>query len=245
MAFNLFKESSNPVLKQSVLDRPLSMDQYGSMTVSGSINKTLILGVLLSISAVFGFIFPSKLFLIPAAIIGFVLVLMASFKKEWSPIIAPIYAVVEGVFVGTVSLMYASAFEGIIFHAVSLTIAVLFLMLFLFKARIIVVDQKFRAVIMIATGAIALVYLVSFILSFFNIQVPMIHSSGWLGIGFSIFVVALASLNLLLDFDFFEKGQEAGLPKYMEWYAAIGLMVTLVWLYLEILRLLSKFSSRD
>ena len=160
-------------------------------------------------------------------------------------VVGPEVPLVEGVFVGAVSLMYASLFDGIIFHAVSLTIGVLFLMLFLYKAKIIEVTQRLRSVIMMATGAIMLTYLVSFVLSFFNIQVPMIHSTGWLGIGFSLVVVVIASLNLLLDFDFFEKGEQAGLPKYMEWFAGMGLMITLVWLYLEILRLLSKISSRD
>ncbi|MBK7468957.1 MAG: Bax inhibitor-1/YccA family protein [Saprospiraceae bacterium] len=245
MAFNLFNESSNPVLKQSVLDNSRDISRSNSMTAAGAVNKTLVLGVLLLAGAIIGWTFPNKLFFIPAAIAGLVLVLIATFKKEWSPIIAPIYALVEGVFVGAVSLMYASLFDGIIFHAVSLTIGVLFLMLFLYKAKIIEVTQRLRSVIMMATGAIMLTYLVSFVLSFFNIQVPMIHSTGWLGIGFSLVVVVIASLNLLLDFDFFEKGEQAGLPKYMEWFAGMGLMITLVWLYLEILRLLSKISSRD
>ena len=245
MAFNLFNESSNPVLKQSVLDNSRDISRSNSMTAAGAVNKTLVFGVLLLAGAIIGWTFPNKLFFIPAAIAGLVLVLIATFKKEWSPIIAPIYALVEGVFVGAVSLMYASLFDGIIFHAVSLTIGVLFLMLFLYKAKIIEVTQRLRSVIMMATGAIMLTYLVSFVLSFFNIQVPMIHSTGWLGIGFSLVVVVIASLNLLLDFDFFEKGEQAGLPKYMEWFAGMGLMITLVWLYLEILRLLSKISSRD
>ncbi|MGB3197248.1 MAG: Bax inhibitor-1/YccA family protein [Saprospiraceae bacterium] len=245
MAFNLFNESSNPVLKQSVLDNSRDISRSNSMTAAGAVNKTLVLGVLLLAGAIIGWTFPNKLFFIPAAIAGLVLVLIATFKKEWSPIIAPIYALVEGVFVGAVSLMYASLFDGIIFHAVSLTIGVLFLMLFLYKAKIIEVTQRLRSVIMMATGAIMLTYLVFFVLSFFNIQVPMIHSTGWLGIGFSLVVVVIASLNLLLDFDFFEKGEQAGLPKYMEWFAGMGLMITLVWLYLEILRLLSKISSRD
>jgi uncharacterized YccA/Bax inhibitor family protein len=245
MAFNLFKESSNPVLKQTILDNAGYDNRSESMTASGAVNKTLFLAVLLVIGAGFGWTFPNKLFLLPAAILGLVLVLIASFKKEWSPFIAPIYAIVEGVFVGAVSLAYSYAFDGIIFHAVSLTIGVLFLMLFLYKAKIIQVTQRLRSVIMMATGAIMLTYLVSFVLSFFNIQVPMIHSTGLLGIGFSLVVVVIASLNLLLDFDFFEKGQQAGLPKHMEWFAGMGLIITLVWLYLEILRLLSKFTSRD
>ena len=180
MAFNLFNESSNPVLKQSVFDNSRDISRSNSMTAAGAVNKTLVLGVLLLAGAIIGWTFPNKLFFIPAAIAGLVLVLIATFKKEWSPIIAPIYALVEGVFVGAVSLMYASLFDGIIFHAVSLTIGVLFLMLFLYKAKIIEVTQRLRSVIMMATGAIMLTYLVFFVLSFFNIQVPMIHSTGWL-----------------------------------------------------------------
>ncbi|MBK8151890.1 MAG: Bax inhibitor-1/YccA family protein [Saprospiraceae bacterium] len=148
-------------------------------------------------------------------------------------------------FVGTISLLYASAFQGIIFHAVSLTLASFFLMLFLYQSRIIRVTERFKSVIIIATASIFFMYLISFVLSFFHISVPMIHDTGILGIGVSLFVVIIASLNLLLDFDFFEKGQDAGLPKYMEWFAAMGLLVTIVWLYLEMLRLLSKISSKD
>ena len=153
--------------------------------------------------------------------------------------------VFEGLFVGTISLLYASAFQGIIFHAVSLTLASFFLMLFLYQSRIIRVTERFKSVIIIATASIFFMYLISFVLSFFHISVPMIHDTGILGIGVSLFVVIIASLNLLLDFDFFEKGQDAGLPKYMEWFAAMGLLVTIVWLYLEMLRLLSKISSKD
>jgi len=118
-------------------------------------------------------------------------------------------------------------------------------MLFLYKSGLIKVTNKLRSVIMIGTGAIALTYLVSMILSFFNIQIPMIHSTGMLGIGFSLVVIVIASLNLILVFDFFEKVEQAGLPSYMEWFAAMGLIITLVWLYLELLRLLSKFGSKD
>ncbi|MEP7195428.1 MAG: Bax inhibitor-1/YccA family protein [Saprospiraceae bacterium] len=243
MASNFFSKSTNPILKDSLFEQNLSSTGL-TMTSAGAVNKSVILGLLLMITAVFSFAFPSTIFLLPSAIIGFVLVLIATFKKEWSPTIAPIYALIEGLFLGSISAYYASAFDGIVFHALSLTLAILFLMLFLYKARIIQVTERFRSIIMIGTGAIALTYLVSFVLSFFGIQVPMIHSSGLLGIGFSLVVIVMASLNLLLDFDFFERGEQAGLPKYMEWFAAMGLIITLVWLYLEILRLLSKFNKK-
>ena len=244
MALKLFNTSSNPILKDSLLEHVQGVSGV-TMTSSGAVNKSIILGLILLATAIVSWMFPSTMFLWPAAIIGFVLVLIASFKKEWSGIIAPIYAAIEGLFVGTISLVYASAFNGIVFQATTLTIAILFLMLFLYKSGLIKVTNKLRSVIMIGTGAIALTYLVSMILSFFSIQIPMIHSTGMLGIGFSLVVIVLASLNLLLDFDFFEKGEQAGLPSYMEWFAAMGLIITLVWLYLELLRLLSKFGSKD
>lgn len=244
MALKLFNTSSNPILKDSLLEHVQGVSGV-TMTSSGAVNKSIILGLILLATAIVSWMFPSTMFLWPAAIIGFVLVLIASFKKEWSGIIAPIYAAIEGLFVGTISLVYASAFNGIVFQATTLTIAILFLMLFLYKSGLIKVTNKLRSVIMIGTGAIALTYLVSMILSFFSIQIPMIHSTGMLGIGFSLVVIVIASLNLLLDFDFFEKGEQAGLPSYMEWFAAMGLIITLVWLYLELLRLLSKFGSKD
>ncbi|MBK8153008.1 MAG: Bax inhibitor-1/YccA family protein [Saprospiraceae bacterium] len=202
-------------------------------------------GLLLLAGAATGWYYPSNLFLWPAAIAGLVLVLIASFKKEWSPIIAPIYAVVEGLFVGTISLLYASAFQGIIFHAVSLTLASFFLMLFLYQSRIIRVTERFKSVIIIATASIFFMYLISFcteFLSYLCTDDPRHRDSGNRS---ELVCCDHRFLNLLLDFDFFEKGQEAGLPKYMEWYAAMGLLVTIVWLYLEMLRLLSKISSRD
>ena len=244
MALKFFNTSSNPILKDSLLEHVQGVSGV-TMTSSGAVNKSIILGLILLATAIVSWMFPSTMFLWPAAIIGFVLVLIASFKKEWSGIIAPIYAAIEGLFVGTISLVYASAFNGIVFQATTLTIAILFLMLFLYKSGLIKVTNKLRSVIMIGTGAIALTYLVSMVLSFFNIQIPMIHSTGMLGIGFSLVVIVIASLNLLLDFDFFEKGEQAGLPSYMEWFAAMGLIITLVWLYLELLRLLSKFGSKD
>jgi uncharacterized YccA/Bax inhibitor family protein len=175
---------------------------------------------------------------------GFITAMITIFRPTSSPITAPIYAVLEGMFLGGISAFFEGMYPGIAIQAVSLTLAVLGVMLFLYKARIIKVTEKLRGGIIAATGAIAVVYLVSWVLSMFNIYLPMIHSSGLMGIGFSLFVVGLAAFNLLLDFDFIEKGARNGAPKYMEWFSAFGLMMTLIWLYLEILRLLSKL-NRD
>jgi uncharacterized YccA/Bax inhibitor family protein len=176
---------------------------------------------------------------------GLICALASAFRPHWSPYLAPAYALLEGLLVGTVSYLYASMYQGIVFQASSLTLALFFLMLFLYKSGIIKVTQTFRSILIGATAAIALVYLVSLVLSFFSIQVPFIHGNGLFSIGFSVLVVGIADFNLMLDFDFFEKGERAGLPSYMEWYAAMGLWVTLIWLYLELLRLISKISSRD
>ena len=141
--------------------------------------------------------------------------------------------------------MYAAAFSGIIFQAVTMTFALLFMMLFIYKAGIIKVTQKFRSGVIMATGAVMLVYIASFVLSMFGINMPYLHEGGMIGIGISVAIIGIASLNLLLDFDNFEKGEQYGSPKYMEWFSAMGLIITLVWLYIEILHLLSIISSSD
>ena len=159
--------------------------------------------------------------------------------------LAPAYAAFEGLFVGAITAMYAYAFEGIIFHAVSLTVAILFMMLFIYKTGIIKVTEKFRMGVMMATGAVFIVYLASWILGMFGVSVPFLHQGGMLGIGISVVIIGIASFNLLLDFDNFEKGEKFGAPSYMEWFSAMGLLITLVWLYVEILRLLAILSSND
>jgi uncharacterized YccA/Bax inhibitor family protein len=157
---------------------------------------------------------------------------------------APIYAVLEGLFLGGISAIFEMSYPGIVIQAVALTFGTLFCLLAAYKSRLIKVTENFKLGIVAATGAICLIYLVSIIMGFFGASIPMIHSSGPLGIGFSLFVVTIAALNLVLDFDFIERGSEMGAPKYMEWYGAFGLVVTLVWLYIEILRLLSKLRRR-
>jgi uncharacterized YccA/Bax inhibitor family protein len=176
---------------------------------------------------------------------GFVMVLITVFKKEWSMVTTPIYALLEGLFLGGISAIFEAQYPGIVIQAIALTFGTMFCLLVAYTSRLIKVTQNFRLGIAAATGGIFLIYLVSFGLSFFGINIPYIHESGLVGIGFSLFVVVIAALNLVLDFDFIENGAERGAPKYMEWYGAFGLMVTLVWLYIEILRLLSKLRSRN
>ena len=178
------------------------------------------------------------------AIGGLIVAIVTAFKKEWSPVTAPIYAVLEGLFLGGISATFEARWPGIVVQAVALTFGTLFCLLMAYKSRIIKVTENLRLGIFAATGAIAVFYLVTIVLSFFKIQVPFVFGSGPIGIIFSLVVVVIAALNLVLDFDFIEKGAEHGAPKYMEWYGAFALMVTLIWLYLEILRLLSKVRDR-
>jgi uncharacterized YccA/Bax inhibitor family protein len=149
----------------------------------------------------------------------------------------------EGFFVGSISAMYATFQGGIVFNAVCLTIATLFMMLFIYKSGVIKVNNKFRTGVMMATGAVALVYVLSFALSFFGIQIPYLHEGGMIGIGISVVILGVAALNLLLDFDNFEKGEQYGAPMYMEWFSAMGLLITLIWLYIEFLRLLAILNN--
>ncbi|MDX5515124.1 Bax inhibitor-1/YccA family protein [Stenotrophomonas sp. RG-453] len=250
--------SGNPALSEStfldlasgsVVARP---DQ--AMTINGTVNKTGILLLLTVLTAAFAWSqsvdaygqvsSSAMMYTIGGAVGGLILALVTVFKKEWSPVTAPMYALVEGFFLGAISAVFNMKFPGIVFQAVLLTFGTLFALLMLYRSGVIKVTEKFKMGVFAATGGIALVYLASFVLSFFNINVPVIHDASLLGIAFSLFVVAVAALNLMLDFDFIETGAAAHAPKYMEWYGAFGLMVTLVWLYVEFLRLLSKIQQR-
>jgi uncharacterized YccA/Bax inhibitor family protein len=250
--------SGNPALSESTfLDLAsgsvvTSPDQ--AMTINGTVNKTGILLLLTVLTAAFawsqtigadGQIAPgAMIYAIGGAIGGLILALVTVFKKEWSPVTAPMYALVEGFFLGAISAVFEARFPGIVFQAVLLTFGTLFALLVAYRSGLIKVTENFKLGVVAATGGIALLYLASFVLSFFNINVPVIHEASWLGIAFSLFVVVVAALNLVLDFDFIENGAAARAPKYMEWYGAFGLMVTLVWLYVEFLRLLSKLNQR-
>ncbi|HTP43906.1 MAG TPA: Bax inhibitor-1/YccA family protein, partial [Candidatus Acidoferrum sp.] len=176
---------------------------------------------------------------------GLVVAMVTIFKKEWAGVTAPIYALLEGLVLGSISAILEVRFPGIAIQAVSLTFGTLVVLLLAYRSGLIPVTQKFRLGIIAATGGIALFYVVEIVLGFFGIHFTAINGAGAIGIGFSVFVVIIAALNLVLDFDFIETGVRVGAPKYMEWYGAFGLMVTLIWLYFEILRLLSKLRSRD
>ncbi|HFA50295.1 MAG TPA: Bax inhibitor-1/YccA family protein [Bacteroidetes bacterium] len=253
---NRFTTSSNPFLKEEsfrdssreVLDANMTGAHIVSekMSTAGAVNKSFILFGIMLLTSLYSYTNPSPLFMWGGAIGGLVVVLIASFKRHLSPTLAPAYAALEGLFVGAITALYASAFGGgIIFHAVTLTFAVLFMMLFIYKTGLIKVTKNFRTGVIMATGAIFLVYLMSWILGMFGMNVPFLHEGGTMGIGISVVIIGVAALNLLLDFDYFEKGEQFGAPKYMEWFAAMGLLITLVWLYIEILRLLAILSGRD
>lgn len=214
------------------------------MTVQGAINKSFILFGIMLLTALVGFSMPSPIFMWGGAIGGLIIVIIAASRPHLSPTLAPLYAAAEGVFVGAISAIYAAAFSGIILQAVMLTMAVLFMMLFIYKSKIIKVTNKLRTGVMMATGAVFLVYMTSIVLGFFGINIPYLHEGGPIGIVISLVIIGIASMNLLLDFDNFEKGEQYGAPAYMEWFSAMGLLITLVWLYIEILRLIAIF-SRD
>jgi uncharacterized YccA/Bax inhibitor family protein len=176
---------------------------------------------------------------------GFIVAMVTTFKKQWSPVTAPIYALLEGLVLGGLSAMLELRYPGIAIQAVSLTFGTLFVLLIAYRSGWIQVTQKFRLGVIAATGGIFVFYMLEMILGFFGVQFMSVNGNGIIGIGFSLIVVAIAALNLVLDFDFIEQGVQYGAPRYMEWYGAFGIMVTLVWLYLEILNLLSKMRSRN
>ncbi|WP_420459066.1 Bax inhibitor-1/YccA family membrane protein [Neolewinella sp.] len=249
-----FKQSSNPILSEERLAKASQRPLDGGfitraddtvMTVSGAVNKTFLLGLLLLGTAVYSFLFPSSLFMWGGAIGGLVLVFVMAFKPNLSGTLAPVYALLEGLFVGSVTAIYAAGFgTGLVFNAILVTISLLFMMLFVYKAGLITVTQKFRSGVIMATGGVLLVYLLDMGLRFFGVNMPFLHDGGMLGIGISLVIIGIATLNLLLDFDSIERGAAMRAPKYMEWFCAMGLIVTLVWLYVEVLRLLSVM-NRD
>ena len=253
--------SGNPALKESTFldlgSGTLVQGDTGAMTLNGTVNKTAFLLVLTLAGALFswsqcsaamaagnpGAIMP---YVWGGAIGGFIVALVTIFKKAWSPYTAPVYAALEGLFLGAVSAMFELRFPGIVMQAVGLTFGTLAALLMAYRSGLIKATENFKLGVFAATGGIALLYLVNIGMRAFGFGgMGFIHDSGLIGIAFSGFVVVIAALNLVLDFDFIENGVEKGAPKYMEWYAAFGLLVTLVWLYLEILRLLSKLQSRN
>ncbi|MGD8748000.1 MAG: Bax inhibitor-1/YccA family protein [Balneolaceae bacterium] len=238
-------KSGNPTLSEKTfqeVDQAVPAD--GAMSISGTINKTGILFLILLLGASISWYHPSQGFIFGGAIGGFIVAMVTIFRKEWSPITAPIYAALEGLFLGGISLSFEHAYNGIVYNAIFLTLGTFAAMLIAYRSGLIEVTRRFRMGVIAATGGIALVYVASIILSFFGINLSLIHGSGLMGIGFSFIIVGVAALNLVLDFDMIEKGVAARAPQYFEWYTSFGLMVTLVWLYIEMLRLLAKFQRR-
>ena len=239
-ALNRFGRSGNPAFSKGF---GINENITGEvMTLDGAVNKTGILLALCVGGAYFGWNSPGLV--MPSILIGFVIALFTIFRPKNSPYTAPAYAAIEGVALGGITMIFESQYPGIGIQAIGLTFGILASLLFCYKSGIIKPDENFRLMVFSGTMGIMILYLVNFVMSFFGNSIGFIHSNGLFGIGFSLFVVAIASLNLVLDFDFIEEGAEKGMPKYLEWYAAFSLMVTLIWLYLEILRLLAKIRSR-
>lgn len=234
----------NPVLNKKTFSNFGYVQE--TMTISGVINKSFLLWLILAVGAYLGWtnaVLIIKIFW-AVLIAAFALCIIISFKPQTSPFLSPIYAFGEGLLLGSLTLFFEKDYPGIAVNAVFLTVAVLFCMLAAFKSGKIRATEKFKSIVLISTFAIFLVYLLDIILSLCHIPgVTFIHSSGPIGILVSVFIVIIASLNLILDFDMIQKGVEYGSPKYMEWYGSFALMVTIIWLYLEILRLLTKIRN--
>ncbi len=245
MSKHLALRSGNPALQSSTFRNHFSSTVEEKMTLSGTVNKTAFSLVLVVVSAGYSWGNPLMHGLsIPAAIIGFVLALVTIFKPTVGHITVPAYAIAQGIFLGVISMIFNAKYPGIAVQAVFLTFGTLGSLLLAYMSGLIKATENFKLGIFAATGGIGLLYLINFIMSFFGSGIGIISGNNTMGILFSGFVVVIAALNLVLDFDFIEEGAEMGAPKYMEWYGAFGLLVTLIWLYLEILRLLAKLYDR-
>ena len=244
MSRHLSLRSGNPVLSKSTFNSTDSTSE--KMTIEGTVNKTAISLFLLVGTGYLSFEAMSPIMLISCGVGGFIVALITIFKKKWAPITVPIYAILEGGLLGGISFMYSKMYDGIVLNAICLTIGILLSLLMAYRSGLIKPSENFKLGIAAATGGIAIVYLINFTMGFFGsgMGVMSINNSSMMSIGFSLVVIVIAALNLVLDFDFIEEGAEKGAPKYMEWYGAFGLLVTLIWLYLEILRLLAKLNSR-
>lgn len=248
-------KSGNPALSGKTFQNITLTDASGTMTVKGTLNKFGFMTVMLLAGAMFswkafydGASYAQPLMWI-GIIGGLITALIMAFKKEWSPFLAPAYGVLEGLFLGAISAMYnyifAERMPNIITNAVGLTLGTAVAMFFLYRFGIIRATERFKSIILTATMGIGIFYLIVMVIRMFGVEVAFMHDSSPLGIGISLFIVGIAALNLIMDFDMIEQGAAQGAPKYFEWYGAFGLMVTIVWLYLEILRLLSRFTSRN
>jgi uncharacterized YccA/Bax inhibitor family protein len=246
---HLSLRSGNPALRAETFNVPRPITGDDAMTVNGVVNKTAIALVILFATASYTWSLGPEspqvsTWMIVGFLGGFVVAIATVFKKTWAPVTTPAYAALEGLALGGISVLFESRYPGIASQAIFLTFGTLGGLLLAYRSGWIRATENFKLGVFAATGGIALVYVVGLVMSFFGTGIPLIHGSGTVGILFSLFVVGIAALNLVLDFDFIEEGAERGAPKYLEWYAAFGLLVTLVWLYLEILRLLAKLQDR-
>ncbi|BDQ12355.1 Bax inhibitor-1/YccA family protein [Sediminibacterium sp. TEGAF015] len=253
----IFK-SGNPTLTEKMFDKSYEMaaGNMGTMTVRGSINKFGFMMLMLIAGAAYNWNLYEQLkqdtmtTLMWVGIIGGLISALAiTFKPNWAPFLAPLYALLEGLFIGAISAImnaaFAESYPGLIMQAVGLTFGVALAMFLLYNFRVINATERFKSIVFTATLGIGIFYLITMVLRLFGVNVSFMYDSSLLSIGISLFVVAIAALNLIMDFDMIEQGAERGAPKFMEWYGAFGLMVTIVWLYIEMLKLLSKLSSRD
>jgi uncharacterized YccA/Bax inhibitor family protein len=248
MSAHLAMRSGNPVLTEETFRLPRVVGS-DVMTIGGTVNKSFLGLVILMVTASYtwnlGVGDPRvAVFTTVGLLGGFVVALVTAFRQTWAPYTTPAYAALEGLALGGISIGFETRYPGLVSQAVFLTFGTLAALLVAYRSGLIRPTENVKLGIVAATGGIALVYLVGFVMSLFGASIPLIHGSGTIGIAFSIVVVCVAALNLVLDFDFIEQGAERGAPKYMEWYAAFGLLVTLVWLYLEMLRLLAKAQER-
>lgn len=240
----------NPILNQS-FGQDMQSIASEPMTINGTISKTIVMLGCVVLTAAFvwslyaqGFVDKVMMLMIVGLVVNVISFFVIMFNKTLLPVVAPIFALSEGLMLGGISAQFEPVYPGIVIQAIGITFMALFSMLFLYKIGVIKCTDKFRSVLLVSMVAILGIYLINFIGAFFGMQVPHLFSNGLVGIGFSLLVCVIAALNFIIDFDFIEKGAQGFLPKNMEWYGAFGLMVTLVWLYLEALRLLSKLRSR-
>lgn len=253
----IFK-SGNPTLTEKMFDKSYEMaaNNMGTMTVRGAINKFGFMMLMLIAGAAYNWNLYEQLkqdtmtTLMWVGIIGGLISAIAiTFKPNWAPVLAPLYALLEGLFIGAISAImnaaFAESYPGLIMQAVGLTFGVALAMFLLYNFRVISATERFKSIVFTATLGIGIFYLITMVLRLFGVNVSFMYDSSLLSIGISLFVVGIAALNLIMDFDMIEQGAERGAPKFMEWYGAFGLMVTIVWLYIEMLKLLSKLSSRD
>ncbi len=247
MNFNRLMKSNNPMIKEKVVtgSSPITRAGEGSMTVSGGANKSFILFGLMLMTGAVGYTMPSQLFMYGGIFGGMAISFLASRSPEKSSMWAPLFALVYGLAIGTITAIYGARYNGIIFQAVTITMSIFFAMLFLYKSGLITVTDKFRSVIMTLMGGIMILYLVSFGMHMFGYDMPFLHDQSMIGIGISCVIALVASLKLLVDFDNFDRGAKSGAPSYMEWYISMGLLFTLIWLYTEILYIVSAFMGSE